>query len=275
MKKRVATMVLTGVLALTSLVGAGTYAYFSDSASSTANAFQAGTIKLASTRQDIPITGPMFYTNDSTTNGVRGTGLWKPSKRESRAMFITNEGTLPGRLRNIKADFTNSASLPTNVKNAFLADMKIGVFMTRVLANGSTNVQVLIDALEDAQIQLDIERATGGPLDGKADSVIIARMESLYDQALANRGLPNSNVKYVVWETNLGAFADSDGLNRPGDVNFWRQPTLQPGESIAFVYQARLNDTGQSQNILQNQIFNFDFTHTFTQLNPVEIPDAE
>jgi spore coat-associated protein N len=102
MKKRMATALLASTVVFAGLVGAGTYAYFNDVESSTGNTVQAGTLKLSSYRNDMPISGPMFYTN-STDDGVIGTGLWKPGDTHTRGMFIHNDGSLTGKLKKITA----------------------------------------------------------------------------------------------------------------------------------------------------------------------------
>src|SRR5690625_3868316 len=101
-KKKIATIVVACMAALAVLAGAGTYALFTDSAVNEENTFDSGTLELETHRHDIPIEGPMFYTQDND-DGWMGTGEWAPRDSHTRAMFINNVGTLQGKLAEVQA----------------------------------------------------------------------------------------------------------------------------------------------------------------------------
>ncbi|KYP81358.1 TasA family protein [Ferroacidibacillus organovorans] len=95
---------VAGILTLSTLVGGGTFALFTSSSQNTTNTFTAGTLNVTPERDDIPQTGPMFYTSTTSPQaGVVPTGLWAPGDKHTRGLFLENTGTLTARLSSIAA----------------------------------------------------------------------------------------------------------------------------------------------------------------------------
>lgn len=118
-------LIPTSVMAVSLLVGGGTYALFTSSATNTGNTFTAGTLTMSTSRDDIPMTGPMFYTNDNTS-GWSGTGLWAPGDNHTRGLFVKNTGSLDGKLSKVSAIAAGSG--PEYASFESQADVTIAVF---------------------------------------------------------------------------------------------------------------------------------------------------
>ncbi|WP_158244605.1 hypothetical protein, partial [Pseudomonas sp. GP01-A3] len=88
-------------------------------------------------RHDIPIEGPMFYTND-TSGGKMGTGLWQPLDSHTRGMFYKNDGNVDAMLGSIKADYTG-----TDAQN--FAQQSVVTLMSFKTANGQPLDATAID----------------------------------------------------------------------------------------------------------------------------------
>ncbi|AIQ44767.1 hypothetical protein R70723_01745 [Paenibacillus sp. FSL R7-0273] len=101
-KKKLLITALSSVVLLCAAIGGGTYALFTSSAQNTGNTVTSGTLTLSTHRYDVPVEGPMFYTND-TDAGRMGTGLWAPKDSHTRAMMIKNTGTLDAKLTDLIA----------------------------------------------------------------------------------------------------------------------------------------------------------------------------
>lgn len=96
--KRAMWMAAVVLLAIAVAAG-GTFALFSASTNTTSNTYTAGTLCLASRRDNSdPVPGPMFYitpTQGATPTGVpgiRATGLWAPGDSVRRSLIIDNPG---------------------------------------------------------------------------------------------------------------------------------------------------------------------------------------
>lgn len=100
MKKTVVAGILSSVMAVSLLVGGGTYAFFSSQASSSDNSFNSAKVELSTSREDMPTEGPMFY--PTNTEGWNGTGTWVPGMQVSRGMFVKNTGSANVYLDNLK-----------------------------------------------------------------------------------------------------------------------------------------------------------------------------
>lgn len=101
-KKKMLITAFSSVLLLCAAIGGGTYALFTSSAQNTGSTIASGTLSLSTHRNDVPIEGPMFYTNDSVS-GEMGTGYWAPKDTHTRAMLIKNTGTLDAKLTDLIA----------------------------------------------------------------------------------------------------------------------------------------------------------------------------
>lgn len=108
MSKRTLLLTLAaGVAVLFAAAGAGTMALFSAQAATATNQFVAGTLSLNLTRDqgDIPETGPIFYsTLGQGQGGTHPTGLWAPGDTHRGIAHVTNTGTLPLKLTQLRAD---------------------------------------------------------------------------------------------------------------------------------------------------------------------------
>jgi spore coat-associated protein N len=110
-KKKLTLLATTGIVGIGLVAGGATYAIFTDSASNKTNTFTAGTLKIQSSRDDIPNYGPMFYTNSTNSSvGAMPTGLWAPGDKKTRGLFLENKGSLEGVLKQVSILPTNSAA---------------------------------------------------------------------------------------------------------------------------------------------------------------------
>lgn len=110
---------IAGILTLSTLVGGGTFALFTSSAHNSANTFTAGTLNVTPERDDIPQTGPMFYTSTTSAQaGVVPTGLWAPGDKHTRGLFLENTGTLTARLTSISATPVDANGLTASNSSA-------------------------------------------------------------------------------------------------------------------------------------------------------------
>lgn len=133
-KKKLMAMSLTGIVGLGLTVGGGTFALFTSSATNTGNTFTAGKLIMTAKRDDVPNVGPMFYT--STSPGAQGTlptGLWAPGDKNTRGLFLKNDGSLQARLTTLTAKaadasgnvLTSGSNYDADVKFAQQAGVKI------------------------------------------------------------------------------------------------------------------------------------------------------
>lgn len=99
---RLGLLAISGLLSSSLLIGAGTFALYSTNAVNSGNQFTAGNLTLSTNRDDIPITGPMFYT-DSNSGGWSGTGFWAPGDNHTRGLFVKNTGSLDAKLSKVWA----------------------------------------------------------------------------------------------------------------------------------------------------------------------------
>lgn len=145
MKKRFFLLVI-GVVLICGLLGGATYAYFSDQATNSNNTFTAGTLDINVDRNlGDPIPGPMFYTVRSDgsfsdpTWPDHATGLWYPSREETRQLIVTNTGTIHFRVRGFEAVLTGIGD--PAVADEFADEMNVKIYVSNdpsiVLYNGS------------------------------------------------------------------------------------------------------------------------------------------
>ncbi|MGC7870032.1 TasA family protein [Desulfosporosinus sp. SYSU MS00001] len=144
MKKRLLMLIPTSVMAVSLLVGAGTYALFTNNATNTNNNFTAGTVILDQQRDlSDTVPGPMFYsantdetgqypydTNKNDPNqppGGEATGGWAPGDKATRAMNVYNRGTLKANLDQLKATVHSGATSSGAAYDEFISKMNIKV----------------------------------------------------------------------------------------------------------------------------------------------------
>jgi len=269
MSKKMASIVIASALALVLIVSGGTYAYFSDTVASEGNTFTTGTLTMDSVRDDLPITGPMFYTN-ITSDGLKGTGYWEPGKRLVRTLIVTNTGSLPAQLNHIQAQLINANGATDAEKAMFLRDMKI---QTRYAVNAMRNnytwldIDVFLQGLEEAQVRF--EAALDGELQGAEESVILDKMDQIYDEELDKLSIRDRD-HIIHGDQPLSSYIngyDYEDINHHSTLGV---PVLQPGDTMAIVYSAALYNNG-NQNLIQGKEFNFDFTHEFVQVDPAPV----
>jgi hypothetical protein len=126
MKKKILVLIPTAVLALSFVIGAGTYALFTGSLTKTDNTMTAGTVILEANRdQGDPVPGPIFYpdsldplathpydVNDLNPSG-ESKGGWAPGDSVSRMMILNNSGSLAAKLVGIRAVVQSSYTQTT------------------------------------------------------------------------------------------------------------------------------------------------------------------
>ncbi len=264
MNKKLVGAILSVTL-LFAAAGAGTMAWFTSQATSSNNTFQAGILRVDNIRNDIPITGPMFYT-ESNEEGMQGTGYWEPGKGATRMLLVTNTGNLPTRLEHLQAQLVNENEFSGEegqlIKSKFLNDMRVQTrWTTSAVRNNHdyVNINVFISALKEAQEQFDLELK--GELAYETDEFIANRMDEIFHaklDPLSVRFGGGGTDHIIHGEQKLSNYIN--GYTTPATM-----PTLQPGESMAIVYYARMASS-DNQNILQGQSLDFNFTHTFGQI---------
>lgn len=124
-KKKLMAMSLTGVVGLGLVVGGGTFALFTDSASNTGNTFTTGKLIITPKRDDVPNVGPMFYTSTSpTAQGTLPTGVWAPGDKNTRGLFLKNDGTLQAKLTTLTATTADSSGTAVTSGTDYDKDVK-------------------------------------------------------------------------------------------------------------------------------------------------------
>lgn len=252
-----ASTVIASALALVVLVAGGTYAYFSDTVSSTGNTFQTGTLKLTSARNDMPIEGPMFYTSTSSSTGLKGTGVWYPGKSVSRILMVENDGSIDARLNSVLANVRSTNATQEEI-NKFSRDVNVSVYVLRG-GNLRTSTEAYKDALEagDATYTAWLLANSEATEEQK-----LAKMTEIYNAAMANRGLPTG------WNMESSTLKKyMDGNVRGGILsNGAPRVPLAQDETVALVYVVSFtHNMNTNQNALQDKIFDIDFVHEFVQ----------
>ena len=256
MSKKMASAIVASAMALIVLIAGGTYAYFSDIISVENNSFQTGTLKLTSARNDMPIQGPMFYTEDSVESGIRGTGYWHPGKEVSRMLLVENEGSLNARLKSVKANVTSTNASSTELTK-FAKAMNITVYVARNQNTSNKSAEKLKEALEAGQVKFEAWlKANDATEDG-----ILAKMEQIYNEELVGRGLPPG---WAMESSTLEKYRT--GVNGGFNSNGTPRVPLASGETIALSYSAHWrHGTDKNENELQGKVFNIEFVHDFVQ----------
>jgi hypothetical protein len=142
--RKLATLVVTGMLITAFTISGATYAIFTSSAQNTNNSYTAGTVNI-DIQRDLgdAIPGPMFYTgtSDPTGNypynttknvpdappGAESLGGLAPGDQLTRAMNIYNKGTLDVRVKNLRANMNAAGETSGPAFNQFIQKMNIKV----------------------------------------------------------------------------------------------------------------------------------------------------
>lgn len=278
MKKRMAMALLSSTVAFAGLVGAGTYAYFSDTETSNGNTVQAGTLEMTGFRNDIPIEGPMFYTSDdfdagnNAPDGVLGTGLWQPGDTNTRGMFIRNDGTLDAKLNKLYAvaedadaeAFAEQAHVTIAVfepdSNVFLGidSSEYADLVEAIDQFYKTNFDQLMEQLFPNADQMELEELKQAikQVHGEVKKLIMNQSF----QVDVNGAPVNVNVKQV-FQDQLSNLIGNNNL-----VDNQLQYVVEPGESLFFGYTVSFDDlTPEENNPLQGKEVRFNFATEFVQ----------
>lgn len=171
-KKALLSSVLSLVLCLTMLIGT-TFAWFTDSVTSTGNIIKSGTLDVTMEWLDgktNPTTAADNEWKDASTGAIFNSTLWEPGYTEVRHIKIANEGTLALKYKlNIIANgevseladvidvYYIDPAVQVTDRTALTADKKIGTLST-ILAN----------------LAGDNSTATGNLLAGEKDTITLA-----------------------------------------------------------------------------------------------------
>lgn len=168
MKKKLLMLIPTSVMAVSLLVGGGTYALFTSSVSNINNTYTTGTVILTQERdQGDTIPGPMFYTSTSDPTGSfpydtnknagyqppggESLGGLAPGDSMTRAMNLYNKGTLDAKVTKLKATVNPAGVTSGKAYNEFINKLYVVVEATSMankilysgtlsgLLNGSDN----------------------------------------------------------------------------------------------------------------------------------------
>ncbi|GED30490.1 TasA family protein [Brevibacillus centrosporus] len=285
-KKGMAIALLASTLAFAGLIGGGTYAYFSDSEQSTGNIVRAGKLSLTGFRNDVPIQGPMFYTdsnfdhNGSDDNGILGTGFWKPGDSHTRAMFIENDGDIPAKLKKVyaKPDAAQGTQAYQDAI-AFANQARVSISVIQP----DKDVVGFWDSDEYAEVIKDVDEMYREEYDNYINrfralmsGMTLAELKALDLEAhgmakeallnhtfvLKRNGLSNISLRVKqIFDANL-----IDLVNNSNEVASSLQYTIDKGEALYFGYTVTLPDlTPEVNNPLQGKEVEFSFSHEFIQ----------
>ncbi|RPF43055.1 camelysin [Thermodesulfitimonas autotrophica] len=100
---------LLGVLLVAALAGAGTFAYFSDTETSTGNSFTAGTLDLGlANAAGLDPTGSTSATWVSPSN-------WAPGQTVDASIYVNNEGTIGASRTTVTFTYSATEGTPSSV----------------------------------------------------------------------------------------------------------------------------------------------------------------
>ncbi|MGD6802213.1 TasA family protein [Rossellomorea aquimaris] len=275
MKKKLIALTLGSIIATGGIIG-GTFAYFNDIESSTANTFSAGTLTMESFRNDIPIEGPMFYTEDSL-NGAMGTGLWQPGDSHTRGIYIENTGSLDAKLSKLYAvpeDAVGSDGYNNALAFADQANVIISYYEWAGGNVDSTAWATLLKLSDDyfKNHYNSTANRVRAWWDGKTldelkqvdmDALAVLREDTLNHVFVAKNAL-GQDVLFTVKEVYTGELKD---LVTPGhDVPASLKKVVKPNQTMLMGYTVQMqNLTPEVNNPLQGKEVRFSFAHEFVQ----------
>lgn len=257
-KKKLALFAMVGMLALAVLVGGATLALFTDSTDNGLNTFASGTLEFSGHRHDVPISGPMFYTNAGDAEGWMETGIWVPRDTHTRAMFIKNTGSLKGELTNLVAKSTS----PGAEAFAEQAHVNVAVFKAPAGSDLAASVMDALNHFNDDLYRLGMNYWLSRPgTRTLAQLNADIREQFLMDNLFDRLGGPWVSVD-VVYQGTLKDLMD--GTASMDEV------VVAPGETIYMGYNVTLLSSfdvaGFKSNDIQGADVEFEFEATFTQL---------
>lgn len=258
MKKQFILIIMALALTVVMAVTVGTYAYFGDLKTSSANTFETGILKLDNFRDDLKITGPMFYEkSDSQNIGLNPTGLWKPNKRETRGMIIENTGSFDAKLKNISCWSDDNLQVDGMSENEiaftkFTKDARVYIYA--IPADDDYDPKVYGEALKEANTAIQSYINTGN----HSISDIEYYAHTKYLEVTSRYGL---GIMYPLssGNTSLYSIIKNGLLDSRGICN------LDVGKSMYFSYVIWLTETGQAQNEFQGKNYKLTFASEFVQ----------
>ncbi|WP_157950824.1 TasA family protein [Peribacillus acanthi] len=259
-RKKLATIVVTGALAVSLAVGGATYAIFTDSATNAGNTFTAGTINMDGHRQDIPIEGPMFYTQDNDS-GRMGTGFWAPKDIHTRGIFFENKGSLTAKLSKISA--TASVETPPE----FTSQAVVTIAALRRQGGGemdATAIKNLNEALDQA-FKAGLSSRWSWIRNGARlaqEQEAVAREFALNKTFVVKNvfGFDVSVFVEDIYTDELKDLVSSGGV----DVKS-KNIQVSPRHTLYMGYTVTLPDLGIANNPIMGKSVNIDFTNEFQQ----------
>lgn len=281
-----AVSIVTG---LSILVGIGTYALFNSTAQNAGNTFQSGSLLISQNRDDVPITGPMFYTNDfdvDSNAGAMGTGLWKPTDSHTRAMFIHDDGTIDAKMVSLTATPEGTDKDQENAKE-FAKQAWLTVTVLEPNNSGDVDSRAYDKAVQDLDKYYQetwkknyINRLA--ELTGVSKDVLLTQIE-FYSQKYPTETLKQASLEAIA-DTKVtlinqvfgGADASltvtdiydapmSDMLNTMYTLPIADQFEIKVNHPLYVGYTVTLLDEGVQNNVLQGGTVRFTFSSTFQQ----------
>lgn len=258
-KKKLATLVLVGMLGLTVLIGGATMALFTDRAENAGNTFGAGTLTLESHRHDVPIEGPMFYTHDNDA-GWMGTGQWAPRDTHTRAMFIKNTGSLQGKLSSIQAiaesDEANARAFGEQ------AQVTIAVFEAPAGSDFAANVMDALNHQMDSVYKAGMNHWLTRP----AARTTARLAADVRESFLNNLNFETGGVVFTVKDVYSGSLEELMAPSSPlNNITINPNQTLYMGYVVTFLSDVDVDDATWRNNDVQGENVQFTFRALFEQ----------
>lgn len=280
---------MMGILAVAGTVGFGTYALFSASTSNLNNTFTAGTLAIDSKRSDIPFEGPMFYTTNTSPLGGLPTGVWAPGDKNTRGLFLTNNGSLSAKLSTLTAVTADSDGTAVKSGQSYTDDMlfaqqahvliwnvekydpskDIGLPWSRNMSatdiddamtwinEGYKYVVLLMPGL-DLKTQAGIAQAMD-----TVNNYLLQNVNNLTATDKDGKKINNGTLKVV----QLQYKALSDLVGHSNDVSD-RNITIKPDEAALLAFTVNMDlktPTGIEPNSMQGKSVYFNFGTDWTQ----------
>lgn len=295
LKARLALLSATGLLSVSALAGYGTYAMFTAQSSNSNNTFTSGTLNITPERDDVPNTGPMFYTSSTSASvGGLATGLWAPGDVHTRGLFLENTGTLSALLSSISATPADSAGNPVTSSStgsdasAYNDDMlfakQASVIVWQVQAYDISGGTVPLTSLTANEMDYDmntintgyqlwLNEHSGRTLDSQTDHAQVLDFVNQYMFSQMN-SLSGSNVYFKVvqmYTDTLNDFVNNSPINEgafdvsinPTNVNSTNNAAL-----LAFTVGMDTNPpagSGVDPNSMQGKSVYFNFGTNWVQ----------
>jgi len=253
-KMKIAAISLASTAAIAGLVGVGTYALFTSGATNSGNTLQAGTLTMSAERNDVPIIGPMFYTNDSV-GGWSGTGLWAPGDNHTRGLFVKNTGSLDGKLSKVYA-IPDAAPGTPGYSDAMAFASEANATIAVYAPNGNfdqTAYRQLMEVVDDWYKNVQKDALTNGVADIGAYI-----NQAFLHQVFFVKNVVGEDVSASVKQVYTGKLSELvNGKNSPLVVNVPSHNTLLMGYTVNLPLTAG--------NGLQGKEVKFTFSNDFVQ----------